>query len=370
MTVRDYYEVLGVSRDASDTEIKRAFRRIARELHPDVNDHDPDAEEKFKQAAEAYEVLSDSERRSTYDRFGPEGLKTSGFDPRSSSFGSFEDLFGAFFGSSGFGSRGPVAGADVAVRERIGLDEVLAGAEREVDFEAVDVCAACKGNGAEPGTPITECPECGGTGERRAVASTPFGRIVRASPCPACGGGGKSAESPCRECSGLGRRHVRKTWKVNIPPGIEDGQSIRIAGAGHAGEPGAPNGDLYVTVEVVDERFTRDGRDLLSIETIDATRAILGGPIDVETIDGPVEVEVEAGTQPGAEERLKGKGLPGLGEVTARGDHRIIFDVLVPSRLDDAQRRLVTELDRSLTDENREQGQGSFLSRLRRRRRG
>ena len=370
MTVRDYYEVLGVDRDASDTDIKRAFRRIARELHPDVNDHDPDAEEKFKEAAEAYEVLSDQERRSTYDRFGPEGLRSSGFDPRSGSFGSFEDLFSAFFGGSGFGSRGPAAGADVAVRERIGFDQVLEGVEREVEFEAVDSCPACNGNGAEPGTPITECPDCGGGGERRAVASTPFGRIVRATPCPTCGGAGKSAESPCRECSGLGRRHSRKAWKVKIPPGIEDGQSIRVAGAGHVGEPGAPPGDLYVTVEVADDRFVRDGRDLVSVETIDATRAMLGGSIEVETIDGPVEVEVESGTQPGAEQRLRGRGLPGLGEVRDRGDHRILFDVLVPTGLDDDQRRLADDLDRSLTDRNRQHSDGSFLSRLRRRRRG
>lgn len=369
MTVRDYYEVLGVDRDASDSEIKTAFRRIARELHPDVNDHDPDAEEKFKEAAEAYEVLSDRERRNTYDRFGPEGLRSSGFDPRSSSFGSIEDLFGAFFGS-GFGSRGPAPGADVAVRERIGFDEVLEGAEREVEFEAVDVCDACSGNGAEPGTPITECQVCGGTGERRTVASTPFGRIVRASPCESCSGGGKSAESPCRECSGLGRRHTRKAWKVRIPPGIEDGQSIRVAGAGHAGEPGAPAGDLYVTVEILDDRFSRDGRDLISLARIDATRAMLGGSLEVETIDGPTEVEIEAGTQPGEEVRLRGHGLPALGEGSRRGDHRVILDVLIPGKLDERQSELAAELDGSITDRNRERAGGSFVSRLRRRRRG
>jgi len=369
MTVRDYYEVLGVERGASESEIKSAFRQIARQLHPDVNDHDPDAEEKFKEAAEAYEVLSDRERRSTYDRFGPDGLRSSGFDPRSSSFGSFEDLFSAFFGS-GFGSRGPAPGADVAVRERIGFDEVLEGVEREVEFEAVDVCEACRGNGAEPGTPITECETCGGTGERRTVASTPFGQIVRAAPCQACAGGGRKAESPCRECSGLGRRHARKAWKVRIPPGIEDGQSIRVAGAGHAGEPGAPAGDLYVTVEVADDRFGRDGRDLVALTTIDATRAMLGGPIEVETIDGPIEVEVEPGTQPGTELRLRGHGLPSLGEATSRGDHRVVFDVLIPGRLDEAQRTFATELDQSLTDRNREREGDSFVSRLRRRRRG
>jgi molecular chaperone DnaJ len=369
MTVRDYYEVLGVDRDASDSEIKSAFRRIARQLHPDVNDHDPDAEEKFKEAAEAYEVLSDRERRSTYDRFGPDGLRSSGFDPRSASFGSFEDLFSAFFGQ-GFGSRGPAPGADVAVRERIGFDEVLEGVDREVEFEAVATCEACRGNGAEPGTPITECGACGGTGERRAVASTPFGQIVRATPCQACGGGGRAAESPCPECSGLGRRHARKAWKVRIPPGIEDGQSIRVAGAGHVGEPGAPAGDLYVTVEVADDRFSRDGRDLISLATIDATRAMLGGAIEVETIDGPVEVEIEAGTQPGAELRLRGHGLPALGEGSGRGDHRVIFDVLIPTGLDDGQQELAADLDRSLTDRNRERSGGSFVSRLRRRRRG
>ena len=367
MSDRDYYEVLGVSRDASDSEIKRAFRGLARELHPDVNDHDPTAEERFKEAAEAYEVLSDPESRSTYDAYGREGLRSGGFSSRASGFGSFEDLFSAFFGGSGFGRSGPSPGGDVAATARIELDDVLEGCERELEFEAVETCPDCRGNGAEPGTPITACPVCDGTGEVRSIANTPFGRIVRAGPCQNCRGDGRIAESPCPSCSGLGRRHATRTWKVKVPPGIEDGQSIRIAGAGHAGEPGAPDGDLYVRVEVADrEGFRREGRDLVVVVPIDATRAMLGGEVEVETLEGARSVDLDAGVQPGHVETLRGLGLPGLGG-GRRGDQRVVVDVIIPTGLDEEQNDLVSRLDSSITDENRHGGKTrSIFSRLRR----
>jgi molecular chaperone DnaJ len=368
MSGRDYYEVLGVSRDASESEVKKAFRHLARELHPDVNDHDPGAEEKFKEAAEAYEVLSDPERRRTYDAYGMEGLRSGGFSSQASGFGSFEDLFSAFFGGSGFARSGPAAGGDVAATVRIELEDVLDGCERELEFEAVDTCEECRGNGAEPGTPITACPACDGTGEVRSVANTPFGRIVRAGPCQQCRGDGRIPESPCTGCSGLGRRHGSRTWKVKIPPGIEDGQSIRIAGAGHAGEAGAPDGDLYVRVDVAErDGFRREGRDLIVVIPVDATRAMLGGEVEVETLEGSRSVELEAGVQPGHVETLRGLGLPQLGGGGRRGDQKVVVDVVIPSRLDEAQTDLVARLDVTITDDNRRGGKSrSLFSRLRR----
>lgn len=369
MSKRDYYEVLGVSRDATDTEIKKSFRRIARELHPDVNGDDPDAEEKFKEAAEAYEVLSDPQQKQTYDAYGHEGVRSGGFNSQAQGFSSVEDLFGAFFGGGGFGGgrRGPAPGADIGVAIDIDLADVLTGVEREVEFEAVANCEHCHGNGAEPGTPIKTCDKCGGAGELRSVANTAFGQMVRATPCDKCRGEGKIAETPCKVCSGLGRKHTEKSWKVDVPAGIESGQRIRIAGAGHAGEPGAPAGDLYVEVGVNErDGMIRDGQDLITVVPIDVTKAMTGETIEVETLDGSEEIEAKAGTQPGAETALKGKGLPRLGSSRRRGDHRFVFKVIVPANLDEDQISLVEQLDGSLTDENRSTEDSGLFARMRR----
>jgi molecular chaperone DnaJ len=371
MSSRDYYEVLGVPRSASDQEIKKSFRKIARELHPDVNDHDPDAEEKFKEAAEAYEVLSDEDRRQTYDTYGQEGLRSGGFSSQAQGFGSIDDLFSAFFGGSGggsgFGRRGPSPGADIGVAIEIDLLDVLEGVEKDVSFEVVDSCDHCHGNGAEPGTPITRCSKCDGQGELRSVANTAFGQMVRAVPCDACHGDGKVAETPCEVCSGLGRGHRQKSMKVDVPSGIESGQRIRIAGAGHAGEPGAHPGDLYVEVTVAErENMIRDGKDLISVLEVDATRAISGEMIEVETLDGTEEIELEPGTQPGAEATLKGKGLPQLGTSRRRGNHRFVFNVVIPAKLSPDQLMLVEEFDQTLTDENRRPKESGLFGRFRR----
>jgi molecular chaperone DnaJ len=364
---RDYYEVLGVPRDAGETEIKKSFRRLARELHPDVN-QEPDAEDRFKEAAEAYEVLSDAERRRTYDAYGHEGLRSGGYDP-GAGFGSIDDIFQAFFGGRGFGfgGRGPSSGGDVAVAVEVELAEVASGARREITYDVVAPCEHCHGNGAEPGTPITTCERCGGAGELRQVTRTPFGQMVRSAACDVCGGAGKIPKTPCETCGGSGRTRQSRTSAIEVPAGIEDGQRMRIAGAGHAGEAGAPPGDLYVEVRVAaDERFERDGSDLISLVSIPATEAMLGTKVSVPTLEGEEEIEVEPGTQPGAEKVLRGLGLPRLNG-SRRGSQRVMIEVFVPTNLSEEQRELAERLDESLEDENlsRRQGDGLF-GRLRR----
>lgn len=372
MSSRDYYEVLGVSRSSTDQEIKKSFRKIARELHPDVNGHDPDAEEKFKEAAEAYEVLSDETQRQTYDQYGQDGLKNGGFSSQAQGFGSIDDLFSAFFGGGGGGggfgrSRGPAPGADVGVAVEIELEDVLNGVEKEIEFDVVASCEHCHGNGAEPGTPISTCEKCEGAGELRSVANTAFGQMVRAVPCDVCNGDGRVAETPCGECSGLGRKHSSKSLKVDVPSGIESGQRIRISGGGHAGEPGAPNGDLYVEVAVAERAdMIRDGKDLITVIEVDATKAISGERREVETLDGTEEIEIPSGTQPGAETMLKGKGLPQLGTSRRRGNHRFVFNVVIPANLSESQMKLVNELDGTLTEENRHPKESGLFGRFRR----
>lgn len=364
---RDYYEVLGVSREASETEVKKAFRRLARELHPDVNDHDPEAEEKFKEAAAAYEVLSDPERRRTYDAYGHEGLRSGGFEP-GAGFGSIDDIFQAFFGGGfGFGGRQAAAGGDILVEVEIELAEVATGVRREVTYDAVGSCEHCHGNGAEPGTPIRTCETCGGAGELRQVTRTPFGQMVRSAPCDACGGAGKIPETPCETCGGSGRTRQSRTSAIEVPAGIEDGQRMRITGAGHAGEAGAPPGDLYVEVRVAeDERFERDGGDLITVVSIPATQAMLGTTVTVPTLEGEEEIEVEPGTQPGTEKVLRGAGLPRLNS-RRRGNQRVVLEVFVPTNLSEEQRGIAERLDETLDDENLSprHGEGLF-SRVRR----
>jgi molecular chaperone DnaJ len=358
----DYYERLGVSRDASESEIKKAFRRLARELHPDVNGHDPEAEEKFKAAAEAYEVLCDPERRATYDRYGPEGLRSGGFQP--SGFGSFADIFDAFFGGAdvfGGGARmGPTQGGDLAVSTAIDLAEAAIGTSVEVGYEAVVLCATCRGNGAEPGTPIETCSRCGGAGQLRTVSRTAFGQVVRTTICELCGGDGRVPAQPCRTCHGRGRTVERVSVNVDVPAGISDGQRIRIAGRGHAGEKGGPPGDLYVLVRVrEDERFVRDGDDLVTVVDVAAPHAALGTTIEVPTLEGDVPLEIPAGTQPNETLTLRGKGMPALRR-GRHGDLRVIVNVVIPRRLSDEQRELIERLAGSLREENLRSEEGVF----------
>jgi molecular chaperone DnaJ len=358
-TPRDPYEVLGVPRDADETQIKKAFRKLARELHPDVNRHDPDAEEKFKEAAEAYEILNDAERRATYDRYGHEGLRGSGMGPNFEGFGSISDLFDAFFGGlGGFGGgggrpAGPAQGHDIAVEAEVSLADAATGASVELTFEAVETCEVCRGNGAKPGTRIVTCERCGGTGMLQAVARSPFGQVVRQMPCDVCHGDGRVAEEPCENCDGRGREVRRRTMRVDVPAGIADGQRIRISGRGHAGERGGPPGDLYVLVRVApDARFLRDGDDLITVLDVPAPVAALGATLQAPSLDGEVEVEIPAGTQPGETFSIRGEGMPRLRRPGRRGDLRVVANVVVPRRLTKEQRKLFKQLAESMTDDN------------------
>jgi molecular chaperone DnaJ len=360
---RDPYEVLGIGRDASEQEIKKAFRQLARELHPDVNAHDPDAEEKFKEAAEAYEILSDGERRATYDRYGHDGLRSGGYAPNFDGFGSIGDLFNAFFGGGAAG--GPAQGEDIAVGLEIGLIDAAHGVSRKVAFQAVDLCEHCRGNGAEPGTPIETCERCGGAGQLQAVTRTPFGQMVRTMTCDVCHGDGRVAAQPCGECRGRGRLATRRELEVEVPAGISDGQRIRLGGRGHAGEAGAAAGDLYVIVSVAeDERFVREGDDLITPLDVAAPFAALGGTLEVSTLEGSAAVELAPGTQPGEVLTVRGEGMPALGR-SRRGDLRVVVNVVVPRHLDDEQRELMERLNDSLTAENL-RSEESMFAKLRR----
>jgi molecular chaperone DnaJ len=365
---RDPYEVLGVERDASDQQIKKAFRGLARELHPDVNAHDPQAEEKFKELAEAYEILSDEQRRATYDRFGHEGLRSGGYAPNFDGFGSIGDLFNAFFGggASPFGGRaGPAQGQDVAVALEIELAEAASGVSTSVTFEVIERCEHCHGNGAEPGTPIETCERCGGAGQLQAVTRTPFGQMLRTMTCDSCHGDGRIPSQPCAECRGRGRVQRRRELDVDVPAGISDGQRIRLSGRGHAGEAGAPSGDLYVLVGVrPDKRFLREGDHLITPLDIAAPLAALGASLEVPTLDGAVEVQVPPGTQPGEVLTLRGAGMPAVGR-SRRGDLRVVVNVVVPRNLDAEQRELMTQLNGTLTEENL-RSEESMFAKLRR----
>ncbi|HEY3758291.1 MAG TPA: molecular chaperone DnaJ [Solirubrobacteraceae bacterium] len=353
-TPRDPYEVLGVSREATEQEVKKSFRRLARELHPDVNAHDPQAEEKFKEAAEAYEILSDPERRATYDRYGHDGLRSGGYAPNFDGFGSIGDLFDTFFGgASPFGGRGgPAGGSDIAVAVEIDLAQAAQGATVEVAFDAVERCAHCRGNGAEPGTPIDTCKRCGGAGQLQAVTRTPFGQMVRTVACDVCHGDGRVPREPCRECRGRGRLAAERRLTVEVPAGIADGQRIRLEAKGHAGEAGAPAGDLYVQVKVhADERFVREGDDLITALDVSAPLAAVGASLQVPTLDGPVAIEIPPGTQPGEVLNVRGQGMPSLRR-NRRGDLRVVVNVVVPRRLSAEQRELFERLHDTLTEEN------------------
>ena len=364
---RDYYEVLGVPRDADDGEIKKAFRRLARELHPDLNPDDPDKAERFKEAAQAYEALSDPQTRARYDRFGHAAMSGAQFHTEQfMDFGSLSDLLGAFFGDDLFGGsrRRPARGPDAMATLQIEFSESAFGVTREVVFRTLDECERCAGSGAEPGTEPESCSTCAGAGRVQRVQQTPLGQFVQTAGCPTCGGRGHVIPSPCDACRGQGRVQREQTIEVAIPGGIQDGQRVQVRGRGGVGEAGAPRGDLFVSVKVLeDTRFQRDGDDVVSVLDLPFTRAALGTAITVETLDGEQQIELPAGTQPGEVVVLRGKGMRRLGG-RGRGDHRIHLNVLVPRRLSDEQRRMLEQFDRDAAAETYSED-GSLLGRIR-----
>jgi molecular chaperone DnaJ len=361
-TERDYYHLLGVERSAGPDEIKRAFRRLARELHPDVS-QEPDAEHRFREVVEAYEVLSNSERRALYDRFGHAGLRSGGFRPTSFDLGDLSDLFSAFFGDDLFGvggRQGRSRGADIAARVEIDLVDAARGTTREVPFEVAVPCLRCDGSGAEPDTPISTCPSCGGSGRIRQVSRSVFGEFVRTQSCPTCSGSGRIVEHPCEECQGAGRVVEERALEVEIPAGIHDGQRIRLSGEGHAGILGGRAGDVYVEVRVrPDERFVREGNDIYSTVELTVPQAALGATVNVATLDGEAELTFPPGTQPGEIRVLRGKGVPVL-QGFGRGDQRVLVNVLVPRQLNEEQRRLLEDFERLSTDETYRVDEGFF----------
>jgi molecular chaperone DnaJ len=372
-TERDYYEVLGVSRDASDAELKRAFRRLARELHPDVSS-EPDADHRFRELAEAYEVLSDPERRATYDRYGHAGLRSGGFRPTFVDFGSLSDLFSAFFGDDfGVTGRAPgsaMRGGDLQAVVELDLEEAFTGASFSIPVEVAAACERCGGKGAEPGTGTRTCPTCHGAGVVRRVSQNVFGQFVQQRTCSECGGSGEVLEDPCRECGGEGRTRVRRQLEVDVPAGIHDGQSIRVRGQGHAGVRGGELGNALVTVRVrPDPRFVRDGDDLHTAVRVTMTDAALGASVRVPALGGDVELEIPPGTQPGEVRVLSGRGMPSL-RSSRRGNLYVRLDVAVPRKLTEEQRRLLEELAERTGPEAYEEEEGAgegegFLRRLR-----
>jgi molecular chaperone DnaJ len=365
---RDYYDVLGVPRDADEEAIKKAFRRLARELHPDVSD-EPDAEERFREVAEAYDVLHRPETRELYDRYGHEGLRTGGFHPGDFDFGSLSDLLGAFFGDdlfAGMGSSGRRRrrGAEIVAEVAVALTEAASGATGEVSFAVAVVCSTCAGSGADPSAELETCSQCGGTGRVQQMARTLFGQFLTAQVCTRCNGSGKRVTKACEQCRGEGRVAEERRLDVRIPPGIHDGQRIRLSGEGHSGDPGARAGDAYVVVRVrPDPRFVRDGDDIVSTVDLTMTEAALGVHRSIPTLDGDLELEFEPGTQPGEVRVLRGKGMPIL-RGRGRGSQRVIVNVIVPRHLSAEQRRLLEEFDGHAGDHTY-RSDGGFFERVR-----
>ncbi len=346
-TERDLYEVLGVERGASDAEIKRAFRKLAQQWHPDVNT-DPEAPGRFTQASEAYQILSDPERRKRYDQFGRAGVDggAGGAGAGYEGFGGFSDIFDAFFGGTAGGGaarRGrPQPGADLRYDLRISFEEAINGIDKEIEFRVLGRCETCTGTGAKPGTEATTCPQCEGRGEVRSVRQTMLGQMVNVSACPRCRGEGKLVETACETCRGDGRTERKRTLRVSIPAGIDEGHQIRLTSEGEVGPRGGPPGSLYVAVHVAAHAsLKREGTELFYQARISIAQAALGTKLRVPTVDGEEEVEVKPGTQPDTEIRLRGRGVPHLRRGSARGDLHVLIDVAVPTKLSRKQRELL-----------------------------
>ena len=362
---RDYYEVLGVPKDADDAAIKKAYRQLAKKYHPDINPGDKEAEAKFKEASEAYAVLSDADKRRQYDQFGHaafdgSGGGTGGFDFSNMGdiFGSdiFGDIFGDLFGGSSSrrrNSNGPMRGSDVRTSVRITFAESVTGTSKKLDIILKETCNTCHGTGAKPGTSPENCSKCGGKGQVVYTQQSLFGMVRNVQPCPDCKGTGKIVKEKCPDCYGSGYVSTKKTIEVTIPAGIDDGQCVRIQGKGEPGINGGPRGDLLVAVMISpDPEFRRDGYNIMSNVRISYPKAVLGGEIKVRTVDGEVIYEVKPGTASGTNVRLKGKGMPTVRNKEVRGDHYITLIVDVPSKLTAEQKEALVNYEKLLTGED------------------
>ena len=369
---RDYYEVLGVQKGATQDEIKKAYRKITKENHPDLHPGDKACEERFKEANEAYEILSDEEKRQKYDQFGH-----AAFDPNAGfngggfggfeGFGGFGDIFGDIFGGfGGFGGgarsnpNAPRKGENLRTNVNISFEEAAFGCKKEVTVIRVESCPDCGGSGCAEGTTPEICPDCGGSGHVRVNQRTPFGMVQSTSQCPKCGGTGKIIHQPCKTCKGKGNVRRQQKIEVNVPAGIDDGQTISKTGAGNAGINGGPNGDLLVSVTVRPHaRFERDGTSVLLEQELSYAQAVLGAEIEVPTIDGKVKLNIPEGTQPGAVFRLRGKGIPYL-RGSGRGDQFITVTIKVPKNLSSSQKELLRQFAASMGDLDGEAGKTIF----------
>jgi molecular chaperone DnaJ len=364
MAQRDYYEVLGVAKDASQDDLKQAFRRLARQYHPDVNKA-PDAEERFKEINEAFAVLSDEERRAAYDRYGHAGVKgVAGAPDFSVDFGNFADIFEEFFGMGGFGRSGqhtrnsPRRGADLQYKVSLTFEEAVFGIEKEVEISRDEICRSCHGSGAEPGTSPQRCPTCGGTGEERHVRKTFIGSMVQVTTCSTCNGRGETITTLCHTCSGRGMERVTTKKVVPIPPGVDNGNQIRLAGEGQPGGNGGPNGNLFLIIEVQPHQyFRRHGNDIMLDLNINVAQAALGADVEIPTVDGPDKLKIPAGSQPGKVMRVRNKGVPFL-RGNGRGDQLVVLNVDIPKHLSADQRQLFEQLAKSLGSEVRPQERG------------
>ena len=351
----DYYEILGVSKDASKDEIKSAFRKKARTLHPDVNKA-PDAEEKFKELGKAYETLMDENKRATYDRYGEDGLKNAGFDtggPFAGGFGDLNDIFNSFFGGfSGFGFGGgrpdpnaPMRGEDLRLDIELEFEEAVFGTNKEIKFDHLETCSACGGTGAEKGSKPIICPTCHGTGQVQQVMRTPLGSFSQISVCPDCKGTGQKISNPCKACKGYGKVEKEKKITIKIPAGVDNLSKLRVSREGDAGSNGGPNGDLFVVMHVKpSEYFQRDGADVYTKLEISPAQAALGDVVSVKTLDGEEKVQIHAGIQNGNTIKLKGLGVPILSRSSQRGDHIIVVTVKIPTKLNEEEKSLYKKL--------------------------